>query len=126
MFLWWAWSHIIYFVARMERSEMRGRCPRITLRFIRATDYVLFFPSSSHPNFSFALRVTSGLGALLGGNLSRQCQGLQALMTATEWVMSPTARFSGDSRASAGESHAFWMNWIDSLGSVRVSIAHSR
>lgn len=29
-------------------------------------------PSSSQPNFSRALRATSGLGALVGGNLSRQ------------------------------------------------------
>jgi hypothetical protein len=29
-------------------------------------------PSSNHPNFSLALRVTSALGVLLGGNLSRQ------------------------------------------------------
>src|SRR5690348_6410936 len=85
-----------------------------------------FFPPSSQPNFSLALRTTSGLGVLLGGNLSRQWYGLQALITATEWVMSPAARFSSDNRGSAGESQELSMNWIDSFGSVRVSIAHSR
>jgi uncharacterized protein (DUF433 family) len=33
-------------------------------------------PSSSQPKRSRALRATSGLGALLGGNCSRQAQGL--------------------------------------------------
>src|SRR5882757_6547125 len=84
------------------------------------------FPSNNQPNFSCALRVTSALGVLVGGNLSRQDHGRQASMMATEWVMSPLARFSGDSRGSAGESHEPSMNWIDSFGSVRVSIAHSR
>src|SRR5712692_10249777 len=83
------------------------------------------FPSSNQPNFSRALRDTSALGALVGGNLSRQCHGLQALISATEWVMLPTARRSGGSAGSALESHEPVMNWIDSLGSVRVSIAHS-
>src|SRR5215467_6132500 len=81
-------------------------------------------PSSSQPNFSRALRATSGLGALVGGNLSRQRHGLQASISATEWVMSPTARRSGGSAGSALESHDPVMNWIDSFGSVRVSIAH--
>src|SRR6185436_12114536 len=83
-------------------------------------------PSSSQPNFSRALRVTSGLGALVAGNLSRQCHGLQALISATECVMLPAARRSGGSAGSALESHEPVMNWIDSLGSVRVSIAHNR
>ena len=82
--------------------------------------------SSSQPNFSRALRATSALGVLVGGNLSRQCHGLQALISATEWVMSPAARRSGGSAGSALESHEPVMNWIDSFGSVRVSIAHSR
>src|SRR5579883_3307515 len=69
-----------------------------------------FFPSSSQPNFSCALRRTSGLGALLGGNLSRQCHGLQALISATEWVKSPTARRSGGSAGSALESQDPVMN----------------
>ena len=63
---------------------------------------------------------------MAGGNLSRQVQGRQASMIATEWVMSPFARFSGERRGSAGESHEPSMNWIDSFGSVRVSIAHTR
>src|SRR5579862_7522853 len=84
-----------------------------------------FFPLRSQPNFSLALRATSWLGALLGGNFSRQCHGLQALISATEWVKLPTARRSGGSAGSALESHDPVMNWIDSLGSVRVSIAHS-
>src|SRR5436305_172753 len=67
-------------------------------------------PSSSQPNFSRALRVTSALGAFVGGNLSRQCQGLQALISATEWVMSPAARRSGGSAGSALESHEPVMN----------------
>src|SRR5215831_19589345 len=83
-------------------------------------------PSSSQPNFSRALRATSGLGALVGGNLSRQRHGLQASINATEWVMSPTARRSGGSAGSALESHDPVMNWIDSFGSVRVSMAHRR
>src|SRR3954454_3677351 len=83
-------------------------------------------PSSSQPNFSRALRVTSGLGALVAGNLSRQCHGLQALISATECVMLPAARRSGGSAGSPLESHEPVMNWIDSLGSVRVSIAHNR
>ena len=84
-----------------------------------------YFPSSSQPNFSRALRATSALGVLVGGNLSRQDHGRQASMIATECVMSPRARFSGVSRGSAGESHEPSMNWIDSFGSVRVSIAHN-
>src|SRR5689334_20445881 len=88
--------------------------------------YPFTLPSSNHPNFSRALRATSALGVLVGGNLSRQAQGRQASMIATECVMSPLARFSGDSRGSAGESHEPSMNWIDSFGSVRVSIAQSR
>src|SRR5258708_34567822 len=84
-----------------------------------------FFPSSSQPNFSFAFFATSGLGVLLGGNFSRQCHGLQALISATECVKSPAARRSGGIAGSALESHEPVMNWIDSLGSVRVSIAHS-
>src|SRR5207237_2719492 len=91
----------------------------------RAPPY-LPLPSSSQPNFSRALRVTSGLGALVGGNLSRQCHGLQASINATEWVMLPTARRSGGSAGSALESQEPVMNWIDSLGSVRVSMAHNR
>src|SRR5665213_938741 len=62
-------------------------------------------PSRSQPNFSRALRATSAEGALVGGNWSRQWNGLHASMTATECVMSPLARFSGDKRGSAGESH---------------------
>ena len=37
-------------------------------------------------------------------------------MIATECVMSPLARFSGDSRGSAGKSQEPSMNWIDSFG----------
>src|SRR5271170_889436 len=85
-----------------------------------------FLPSSSQPNFSRALRATSGLGVLVGGNLSRQWYGRQASITATECVMSPAARFHGGSAGSAGESHAPLMNWIDCAGSVRDSIAQSR
>src|SRR4029077_1716954 len=84
------------------------------------------FPSNNQPNFSCAFRITSGLGVLVGGNLSRHDHGRQASMMATECVMSPLARFSGDSRGSAGESHEPSMNWIDSFGSVRVSIAQIR
>src|SRR4051795_6234726 len=79
-----------------------------------------YFPSNNQPNFSFALRATSALGVLVGGNLSRQAHGRQASMIATECVMSPLARFSGDSAGSAGESHEPSMNWIECLGSVRV------
>jgi len=71
------------------------------------------------------LRASSGLGVLLTANSSRQCQGLQALISATEWVMSPTLRRSGGIAGSALESHDPLMNWIDSAGSVRVIIAHS-
>src|ERR1700685_4304396 len=84
-----------------------------------------FFPSSNQPNFSRAFLATSGLGVLLGGNFSRQCHGLQALISATECVKSPAARRSGGIAGSALESHEPVMNWIDSFGSVRVSIAHS-
>src|SRR5580700_9474794 len=65
---------------------------------IRGNERVIvsyFFPSTSQPNFSRALRVTSGLGVLVGGNLSRQWNGRQASITATEWVMSPAARRDG-------------------------------
>src|SRR6516225_5349634 len=85
-----------------------------------------FLPSSSQPNFSFALRVTSGLGVLVAGNLSRQWNGRQASITATECVMSPAARFHGGSAGSAGESQEPLMNWIDCDGSVRDSMAQSR
>src|SRR5579863_2604814 len=85
-----------------------------------------FFPSSSQPNFSLALRATSGLGVLVGGNLSRQWNGRQASITATECVMSPAARFHGGSTGSAGESQEPLMNWIDCAGSVRVNSAHNR
>src|SRR5262245_65886040 len=82
-------------------------------------------PSSSQPNFSRALRATSGLGALVAGNLSRQRHGLQASISATEWVMSPVGRRSGGSAGSALESHEPVMHWIDALGSVRVRIANN-
>jgi hypothetical protein len=80
---------------------------------------------SSQPNFSRASRATSGLGVFEAGNCSRQCQGLQALIRATEWVMSPDLRRSGGIAGSALLFHEPLMNWIDSTGSVRVSIAHS-
>jgi hypothetical protein len=51
--------------------------------------------SSSQPKRSRALRATSGLGVFAGGNLSRQWKGRHASITATEWVMSRAARFSG-------------------------------
>ena len=113
--------------ARACRPTRRSDCTRMrvdpgTCRRVLRT----VLPSSSQPNFSFAFRATSALGVLVGGNLSRHDHGRQASMIATECVMSPLARFSGDSRGSAGESHEPSMNWIDSFGSVRVSIAHSR
>src|SRR5439155_3087037 len=88
-------------------------------------DHAPPLPSSSQPNFSRALRATSALGAFDGGNSSRQCQGLHALISATEWVRSPTLRRAGGIAGSAFESHEPRMNWIDSAGSVRVSIAQS-
>ena len=63
--------------------------------------------------------------AFEAGNCSRQCQGLQALIRATEWVVSPDLRRSGGIAGSALLSHEPLMNWIDSTGSVRVSIAHN-
>jgi hypothetical protein len=48
---------------------------------------------------------TSGLGVLLGGNFSRQCHGLQALINATECVKSPAARHSGGVEGYAVEVH---------------------
>ena len=75
---------------------------------------------------ALAFLATAALGVFVGGNLSRQDQGRQASMIATECVMSPLARFSGERRGSAGESHDPSMNWIDSFGSVRVSIAHNK
>src|SRR3954468_23888842 len=84
------------------------------------------FPSKKQPNFSRAFRVTSALGVLVGGNLSRHAHGRQASMIATECVMSPLARFSGGSRGSAGESHEPSMDWMDFFRSVRVSIAQRR
>src|SRR5579863_7106440 len=95
-----------------------------TASFIGKRRY--FLPSSSQPNFSRALRVTSALGVLVGGNLSRQWNGRQASITATECVMSPAARFHGGSTGSAGESQEPLMNWIDCAGSVRVNSAHNR
>src|SRR5215471_14702282 len=82
-------------------------------------------PSSSQPNFSRALRTTLGLGVFDGGNCSRQCHGLQALISATECVMSPALRRPGGIAGSAFESHEPRMNWIASAGSVRVIIAHN-
>jgi hypothetical protein len=43
---------------------------------------VYFFTSNSQPNFSRALRATSGLGVLVGGNLSHRWNGRQASITA--------------------------------------------
>src|SRR5438309_6263061 len=104
-------------LAHAERTIPRD-CPPFLQRY-----YPL--PSSSQPNFSRALRATSGLGVFEGANSSRQCQGLQALMRATEWVRSPDLRRSGGIAGSALESQEPRMNWIDSTGSVRVIIAQS-
>src|SRR5688572_30377643 len=82
-------------------------------------------PFNSHPNFSRAFFAISGLGVLDGGNSSFQWNGLQALISATEWVMLPALRRSGGIAGSALESHEPLMNWIGSAGSVRVIIAHS-
>src|SRR5262249_502800 len=90
------------------------------------TNLAPYSPLSSQPNFSRALRAISGLGVLVGGNLSGQGNGGEASITASEWVKLPGARFSGGSRGSAGESHEPVMKWIDSIGSVRVSMAHRR
>src|SRR5215510_1581581 len=46
---------------------------------VRISGSAQFLPSRSQPNFSRALRATSGLGVFDGGNCSRQCHGLQAL-----------------------------------------------
>src|SRR5262249_45733280 len=100
------------------------RCAQPILRSLQAF-YRQLLPSSSQPNFSRALRAISGLGVLEGANSSRQCQGLQALMSATECVMSPTLRRSGGIAGSALESQEPLMNWIDSAGSVRVIMAQS-
>src|ERR1700728_4773457 len=117
----------------LEESEFdRGLGRKVRIRdHIRHCEFhqhapCYFFPSSSQPNFSCALRATSGLGVLVGGNLSRQWYGRQASITATEWVMSPAARFHGGSAGSAGESQEPLMNWIDCAGSVRVSIMLTR
>src|SRR5579863_1309832 len=82
----------------IRHGEFHGYAPRY------------FFPSNSQPNFSRALRATSGLGMLVGGNLSRQWNGRQASITATECVMSPAARLHGGSTGSAGESQEPLMN----------------
>src|SRR3954468_18086557 len=103
---------------------MRGSSPRMTPNLAHAFGVPRNDAegSNNQPNFSLAFRATSALGVLVGGNLSRQAHGRQASMIATECVMSPLARFSGDSAGSAGESHEPSMNWIECLGSVRVSI----
>src|SRR5207245_10162062 len=121
-------GHTPYFSAHARRrGSLRpiSDAARLWHAILRTLQRGQPFPSSSQPNFSRALRATSGLGVLEGGNCSRQCQGLQALISATEWVMSPALRRSGGIAGSALESHEPLMNWIESSGSVRVIISHS-
>ena len=69
--------------ARARQKSSPRRCRRAASRTFRA-------PCGSPPR-----------SAHWGGNLSRQCHGLQASISATEWVMLPTARRSGGSAGSA-------------------------
>src|SRR3989442_12262923 len=79
--------------------------------------------SSRYPNFSRAFFITAGLGALTGGNLSRQKNGRHASMIARELVKFPFAFSSGLMRGSSGVLQALCTMSIDVAGSERVSIA---
>src|SRR5262249_60040797 len=82
--------------------------------------------SSKYPNFSRAFFISAGLGALTGGNLSRQWNGRHASMIARELVKLPLALSSGLMRGSSGVLHAPCTMSIEVAGSDLVSIAHTR
>src|SRR6266849_3233282 len=79
--------------------------------------------SSRYENFSLAFFITSALGMLTAGNLSRQWKGRHASMIALELVKFPAARASGLMRGSRGVLQAPWTMSIEVAGSERVSIA---